>query len=183
MGLRGTIIAGQIAALDKIRLEGRSAVDSAYREWQTLRQDLMHELENLDAILSKLEEQIKELQIRLNKAQNALKAPQAALQASQSRMSSAKDGSEQRAAASEVARYAADVKMYQAKCTQIFAELKEVTSRRNELQKSRNALVAAIARVDSEGGQNYREARSKYEESCVAVQKAKDLVSSYPGGY
>ena len=58
MGLRDTIIAGQIAELDRIRLEGKSAVDSAYREWQVMRQQYIKELENLDAVITKHNEKI-----------------------------------------------------------------------------------------------------------------------------
>lgn len=182
MGLRDTIIAGQIAELDRIRLEGKSAVDSAYREWQVLRQQLMHELENLDACITKHNETIQDLQTRLTQAQNDLKTAQAELQAAQSRLSSAKDKNEQSAAASEVARCAADVKMHQEKCTQIFAKLSDVTKRRNDLMKSRESLAAAIKRVDTEGAQNYRDARSRYEEACVSLQNAINTAKSYPGG-
>ena len=183
MGLRDTIIAGQIAELDRIRLEGKSAVDSAYREWQVIRQQLIHELENLDACIAKYNETIKDLQARVVQAQNALKTAQAALQAAQAKLSSSKDKDEQRAAASEVAKCAADVKTHQDKCTQIFSKLKDVTQKRNELMKSRDSLMAAIKRVDTEGAQNYRDARSRYEEACVSLQNARNMAKSYPGGY
>ena len=183
MGLRDTIIAGQIAELDRIRLEGKSAVDSAYREWQVMRQQYIKELENLDAVITKHNEKIKDLQTRLTQAQNDLKAAQAEFQAAQSRMSSAKDKNEQSAAASEVAKYAAYVKMYQEKCSRIFAELTDLTKRRNDLMKSRASLAEAINRIDTEGAQNYRDARSKYEEACIYVQNAKNAIRSYPGGY
>lgn len=182
MGLKDTIIAGQIAELDRIRLEGKSAVDSAHREWLTLRQQLMHELKDLDAHIAKHNEVIQDLHARLTLAQKELKAAQVEYQDAQSKLAAAKDKEEQRAAASKTAKSAADIKRYQEKCTQIFSKLTDVTEKRNDLMKSRESLVAAIKRVDTEGGQNYRDARSRYDEACIALQNAVNIAKSYPGG-
>ena len=185
MSLVGKLTAGRIEELQRLQREGRSAVDSAQAEWLALRQQLMRELEQLNDHIRRQNETIAALKERLKWAQAGLKGAQEALLVAQSKLSSRKPGeSPSGSDVSEVAMLVADVRTWQDRCHRLLEELTKKTKDRDEVVKMRNALQEEIRRIDSQGGQNIREARCRWDEARIqkAIEIQRGLEGAYHGG-
>ena len=176
MGLNDTIRAGQIAALEQIKAEGRVAVDAAENEYRNRIQELKDKLATYMSLIEKVDTAIKNMEQGLKAAQDALKMARAALQTAQAELSACPRGSSaEKAASSRVAKCSADVKMWESRCHKLFEALQRYRDTKSKLEKARDELVLLIGKLEKQ-----RPDRTRFDENQIdAVMRHQSV---YPGG-
>lgn len=171
MSLRGklneTIIAGNISDLEKIKLECKIKIYSACRKWQQIREGYVAKLNEFKSKKSDYDKRIKVIEEYLAKYDNEIKAEQSRLEIEKEKLETSKINENNIAKLEEERK-----KLYERLIKNKYEKV--------ELEKLIEDFEVAIKAVDAEGAQNEKEARSKYKEACIAIDKAKDFLNSKP---
>ena len=180
MGLTDTIRAGQVAALEQAKNDGKAAIDAAESEFRNRMQELKSKLSTCQDLIQKVDEATKRLEQTLKQAQDERQKAKEALSRAQMALSSCKSGTPQEsAAASQVAKCNADVQMWEAKCKKLFEALQRYKETKSKLEKTRDELIQLISKLESDG-QTVRGARDRFQEE--RINAAIQLQRGYPGG-
>lgn len=180
MSLDDTIRAGQAAALEQIKSEGKAAIQAAETEYSNRLQELKNKLSVYIDIISKIAAAINDLKQRLKMAQDVLATANRALHQAQAELAACKRGSaSESAAASKVAKCNADVQHWEAVCKKLFSALQIYEERKRDMEKTRDDLVLLIRKLESDA-QNVRGARDRFQEE--QIHAAAQHVRMYPGG-
>jgi SMC interacting uncharacterized protein involved in chromosome segregation len=171
MSLRGKlneiIIAGNISDLEKIKLECENKIYSACRKWQIIREEYVTKLNEFKSKKSDYDKRIKVIEESLAKYDNEIKAAKSSLEIEKGKLETCKINE------NNIAKLEDERK-------KLYEILIKNKAEKVELEKLIGDFEAAIKAVDAEGSQNEREARSKYKEACIEIDKAKDFLGMQP---
>lgn len=171
MSLRGklneTIIAGNISDLEKIKLECKIKIFSACRKWQIIREEYVAKLNEFKSKKSDYDKRIKVIEESLAKYDNEIKEAKSRLEIEKGKLETSKINE------NNIAKLEEERK-------KLYERLIKNKAEKVELEKLIGDFEAAIKAVDAEGAQHEREARSKYEEACIAIDKAKEFLNEKP---